>query len=64
MAHVRCTLDAAMACWTHRLAVEQDISGIQSGPMIVEEPDTTVVVPPGWSVSLDAYSNLALSKVA
>jgi N-methylhydantoinase A len=42
----------------------QDISGIQSGPMIVEEPDTTVVVPPGWSVSLDAYSNLALSKVA
>ena len=40
----------------------QDISGIQSGPMIVEEPDTTVVVPPGWSVSLDRYANLELIK--
>lgn len=46
------------------ISSRQDISGIQSGPMIIEEPDTTVVVPPGWSVSLDAYSNLALSKVA
>jgi len=46
------------------ISSRQDISGIQIGPMIVEEPDTTVVVPPGWSVSLDAYSNLALSKVA
>jgi N-methylhydantoinase A len=41
----------------------QDISGIQSGPMIVEEPDTTVVVPPSWSVSLDEYSNLVLNRV-
>jgi len=40
----------------------QDISRIQSGPMIVEEPDTTVVVPPGWSVSLDRYANLELIK--
>jgi N-methylhydantoinase A len=40
----------------------QQVSGIQHGPMIIEEPDTTVVVPPGWSVSLDEYSNLALSK--
>ena len=40
-----------------------DISGIQSGPMIIEEPDTTVVVPPGWSVSLDTYANLTLGKV-
>ena len=41
----------------------QDIIGIQSGPMIVEEPDTTVVVPPGWSVSLDEYSNLVLNRI-
>ena len=40
----------------------QDISGTQNGPLIVEEPDTTVVVPPGWSVSLDEYANLVLSK--
>jgi N-methylhydantoinase A len=41
----------------------QDIIGTHHGPIIIEEPDTTVVVPPGWSVSLDIYSNLALSKV-
>jgi N-methylhydantoinase A len=40
----------------------QDISRTQNGPLIVEEPDTTVVVPPGWSVSLDEYANLVLSK--
>jgi hypothetical protein len=31
--------------------------------MIIEEPDTTVVVPPGWSVNRDEYSNLVLSKI-
>jgi N-methylhydantoinase A len=41
----------------------QEISGIHSGPMIMEEPDTTVVVPPGWSVNRDEYSNLVLSKI-
>jgi N-methylhydantoinase A len=40
----------------------RDISRIESGPIVIEEPDTTVVVPPGWSVAVDAYSNLVLSK--
>jgi N-methylhydantoinase A len=40
----------------------RDIGGTQNGPLIVEEPDTTVVVPPGWSVSLDEYANLVLNK--
>jgi N-methylhydantoinase A len=40
----------------------QDISSMQGGPMIIEEPDTTVVVPPGWSIGLDNYFNLVLSK--
>jgi N-methylhydantoinase A len=40
----------------------QDISRTHNGPLIVEEPDTTVVVPPGWSVSLDEYANLVLNK--
>src|SRR5262249_20388903 len=39
-----------------------EISGTDQGPMIIEEPDTTVVVPPGWSVALDEYSNLVLNK--
>jgi N-methylhydantoinase A len=39
-----------------------DITSVQNGPCIIEEPDTTVVVPPGWSVSRDAYTNLALAR--
>jgi N-methylhydantoinase A len=39
-----------------------DITGVQSGPLIIEEPDTTVVVPPGWAVSRDAYGSLVLTK--
>jgi N-methylhydantoinase A len=40
-----------------------DITGVQNGPLIVEEPDTTVVVPPGWAVSRDSYGSLVLTKV-
>jgi len=39
-----------------------DIASVQDGPLIVEEPDTTVVVPPGWSVSRDEYGSLVLIK--
>ena len=39
-----------------------DINGVQNGPLIVEEPDTTVVVPPGWVVSRDSYGSLVLTK--
>lgn len=39
-----------------------DITNGQRGPLIVEEPDTTVVVPPGWSVSRDDYGSLVLTK--
>ncbi|MBI3303211.1 MAG: hydantoinase/oxoprolinase family protein, partial [Deltaproteobacteria bacterium] len=39
-----------------------DMAQEQQGPLIVEEPDTTVVVPPGWSVRRDEYGNLALTK--
>jgi N-methylhydantoinase A len=42
----------------HRLA----ITGPQAGPVIIEEPDTTVVVPPGWTVERDATANLILSR--
>ncbi len=40
-----------------------DITTEQTGPLIVEEPDTTVVVPPGWQVSRDHRGNLILRKV-
>jgi N-methylhydantoinase A len=39
-----------------------DLTRVQDGPLIVEEPDTTVVVPPGWAVSRDDYGSLVLTK--
>ncbi len=39
-----------------------DISGNVVGPLILEEPDTTVVVPPRWSVQRDSQGNLILEK--
>jgi N-methylhydantoinase A len=41
-----------------------EINGLQHGPLIIEEPDTTVVVPPGWTVKLDEYRNVVLKKTA
>ncbi|HIM47009.1 MAG TPA: hydantoinase/oxoprolinase family protein, partial [Alphaproteobacteria bacterium] len=32
------------------------------GPAIVEQFDTTTVVPPGWRVSVDAYANLMIER--
>jgi len=32
------------------------------GPIIVEQLDSTTVVPPGWSVRCDSYRNLELSR--
>jgi N-methylhydantoinase A len=39
-----------------------DITGTQPGPLIVEESDTTVLVPPEWYVSRDSYGSLVLTK--
>jgi N-methylhydantoinase A len=39
-----------------------DITGPERGPIIIEEPDTTIVVPPGWTVQRDAFANLALTR--
>ena len=39
-----------------------DIKQVQSGPLIVEEPDTTVVVPPDWTVRHDVSGNLLLQR--
>jgi len=39
----------------------EDITEKKAGPLIIEEPDTTVVVPPQWSVERDRYGSLVLS---
>lgn len=38
------------------------LSGELAGPLVVEEFDTTVVVPPGWRAALDGYGNIVLSR--
>jgi N-methylhydantoinase A len=34
----------------------------ERGPIIIEEPDTTVVVPPNWTVQRDGFGNLVLTR--
>jgi N-methylhydantoinase A/oxoprolinase/acetone carboxylase beta subunit len=43
--------------------------GVQSagevpGPLIIEELDTTVVVPPGWMTRIDEHGFITLTKEA
>ena len=38
------------------------IENPMAGPIIVEEFDTTVVVPPQWQASVDDYGNIVLAK--
>jgi len=42
----------------------EDIKQEENGPLIVEEPDTTIVVPPGWTIRRDALGNLILRAVS
>jgi N-methylhydantoinase A len=39
-----------------------DVEGPQAGPLIIEEPDTTVIVPPDWTIHRGKYGNLVLEK--
>ena len=36
--------------------------GLSEGPLIVEEYDSTTVVPPGWRALLDSLSNIVLER--
>jgi N-methylhydantoinase A len=37
-------------------------SSANSGPLIIEEYDSTTVVPPGWRASVDQWSNIILER--
>ncbi len=37
-----------------------ELTDPEHGPIIIEEPDTTVLVPPNWTVQRDSYANLIL----
>ena len=39
-----------------------DLANEISGPVIVEEYDSTCIVPPGWSAALDAQNNIVLTR--
>ncbi len=37
------------------------LEGPLAGPAIIEEFDTTIVIPPGWRAELDRFANVVLS---
>ena len=39
-----------------------DLDPARSGPLIIEEPDTTIVVPPGWTVMRDQLANVVMTR--
>jgi N-methylhydantoinase A len=39
-------------------------SGALAGPLVVEQPDATTVVPAGWTVRRDGHGNLELAREA
>jgi 5-oxoprolinase (ATP-hydrolysing)/N-methylhydantoinase A len=47
-----------------RLTSRADLSEPSEGPVIIDEPDTTIVVPPGWSVRTDAVGSVVLEAHA
>jgi N-methylhydantoinase A len=50
-------------CLTKIVARESLLGGPREGPLVIEEFDTTVVVPPQWGASLDKYGNIRLESI-
>jgi len=44
-----------------RVINRSDLSSPHAGPCIVEEYDSTCVIPPGWTARLDEYGNIAMT---
>lgn len=40
------------------------LAGPRRGPLIVEEYDSTTVVPPGWTATLDRFTNIVITQEA
>jgi len=49
-------------CETRILSRSGLVGKSLAGPLIVEEFDTTVVVPPGWQTEVDGYGNIVLKS--
>jgi N-methylhydantoinase A len=50
--------------WLNAPVVDRgDLDGSQeSGPLIIEEYDSTTVLPPGWRASIDQWRNIILER--
>jgi N-methylhydantoinase A len=46
---------------THVLS-RDEVTQRRQGPIIIEEPDTTITVPPGWSIDRDRFDVLVLTR--
>ncbi|HKA54146.1 MAG TPA: hydantoinase/oxoprolinase family protein [Candidatus Binatia bacterium] len=49
-------------CETRILRRSDLVGKTLAGPLIAEEFDTTVVVPPGWQTEVDGYGNIVLKR--
>jgi N-methylhydantoinase A len=45
-----------------RVINRSDLASPHAGPTIVEEYDSTCVIPPGWTARLDQYGNIAMAR--
>nr|WP_246340062.1 hydantoinase/oxoprolinase family protein [Ancylobacter tetraedralis] len=45
-----------------RIVERHDLAAPLNGPLIVEEPDATIIVPPGWTASLDGRLNILIDQ--
>lgn len=47
-----------------RVVMRADLTDRHAGPLLIDETDTTIVVPPGWSARLDAFQHVVLERSA
>jgi N-methylhydantoinase A len=50
------------SCLEARVVNRSDLKSPHAGPCIVEEYDSTCMIPPGWTAQLDAYGNIAMTR--
>ena len=51
------------AGWVETEVIDRmEVQGKKTGPLIVEEYDSTTVVPPGWSIELDNMMSIVMTK--
>jgi len=41
-----------------------DLSASRAGPLIIEEYDATLLIPPGWRAQLDTHRNVLMDECA